>query len=276
MKSITALILFLVTFGYASSQGNSKCENHPLFSQMPQHPVNRCNEEEFNEITLYELAKDGSKSQFKKGGEFLEATYLFTGDWDKRPSAIQIFQNYINAATSKGGKVLFKSSSEVHLSLKKSGDQYWIIVSTDGSGMYSVTTIKEATMKQDIVVTADQIKSSISQEGKAVFYGIYFDIGKSSLKAESGSTITEMAKYLNVNATVKIYVVGHTDNTGSYENNLKLSLERAQAVVNELVLKHAIAKDRLRAAGAGPIAPATSNETDDGKTKNRRVEMVLM
>jgi outer membrane protein OmpA-like peptidoglycan-associated protein len=275
MKLIGSLLLFMSVFGYAFSQETNKCENHPLFSQMPQHPVNRCNAKEFNEITFYEATKDGWRSEFKKGGEFLEVTYLFAGDWGKRPSVAQIFQNYINATTGKGGKVLFKSNSEVHLSLKKSGEQYWVIVSTDGSGIYSVTSIREAAMKQDIVATADQIKSTIAQEGKAVFYGIYFDTGKAAVKNESTSTIAEMAKYLNGNSTVKVYIVGHTDNTGNYDSNLKLSMERAQAVVNELIVKHSIAKDRLQAAGSGPLAPVTSNLTEEGKAKNRRVEMVI-
>jgi outer membrane protein OmpA-like peptidoglycan-associated protein len=276
MKSIAPLLLFLVAFGYAFSQVNEKCQNHPLFSQMAKHTLEGCELKEFDELAIYETDKSGGGRESTKSGEILHATYKYSGEWDTRPSAVQIHQNYINAVIGRGGSVLYKSNSEVYLLLKKSGDQYWIKVSTDGSGYYYLTTLKESKMKQDIVLTMEQIKSDISQEGKAVFYGIYFDTGKSTLKSESGSTIAEMAKYLNVNTTVKVYIVGHTDNTGSYDGNMKLSMERAQAVVNELVKTHSIGMDRIQAAGAGSLAPITSNQMEEGKAKNRRVEMVLM
>ena len=83
-----------------------------------------------------------------------------------------------------------------------------------------------------------------------------------------------LTKLLQQDARLKLYVVGHTDNVGGFDYNMKLSQQRAEAVVKELVSKYKITSDRLKAHGVGPLAPVTSNETDDGKAKNRRVELV--
>jgi hypothetical protein len=66
----------------------------------------------------------------------------------------------------------------------------------------------------------------------------------------------------------------HTDNVGGYEHNMGLSLRRAEAVVKELTTRHGIPATRLKAAGTGPLAPMAPNETEQGRAKNRRVELV--
>ncbi len=73
---------------------------------------------------------------------------------------------------------------------------------------------------------------------------------------------------------LKVAVVGHTDHVGGYESNLTLSKQRADAVVAELVGKYGVAGDRLFAAGASFLAPIASNETEEGRALNRRVELV--
>lgn len=273
MKSIL-ILLIICSLHSLKAQTNAACENHPLFNKMPQHSISRCEERDFDEMDI-RFADKNSYTTGKKSGRYLTVAYVFDGEWEKRPSDAQILQNYIAATTNAGGKVLYKSQSYAYLSLKKSGNQFWVEVLTDGSGTYYVTSIQEAVMKQDIVVSAEQIKKDISTEGKAIFYGIYFDSGKSTIKAESAEAIAEIAKYLTANAAVNVYIVGHTDNTGTHESNMSLSTERARAVVDLLVQKHQISSARLQAAGVGPLAPITTNKTEEGKSKNRRVEMIL-
>jgi outer membrane protein OmpA-like peptidoglycan-associated protein len=274
MKHLITLFAAITWFYTLHAQDYSACENHPLFNKMPQHSVSNCQQREFENITIYSATKD-SYTQAEKGGSYLLTDYKFDGEWEKRPSMQQIFQNYINAVNNAGGKVLYKSASEVHLSIKKSGNQFWVVVSGDGSGYYTVVSIQEAAMKQDIVISAEQIKKDIASEGKAIFYGIYFDTGKSTIKPESADAIREMANYLTANPSVSVYIVGHTDNTGSHENNMTLSMQRAQAVVSYLTQNHQVSANRLQAAGVGPLAPITTNKTEEGKSKNRRVEMTL-
>jgi outer membrane protein OmpA-like peptidoglycan-associated protein len=98
---------------------------------------------------------------------------------------------------------------------------------------------------------------------------IYFDTGKSTLKPESDAAVAEVAKLLKADAVLKVYVVGHTDNVASLDLNVKLSQARADAVPQALVA-HGIAADRLLGCGAGPLAPVASNDSEDGRTKNRQ------
>ena len=125
------------------------------------------------------------------------------------------------------------------------------------------------------MVSSEQITKAMGDEGKVVFYGIYFDTDKSVLKSESTPTLAEMAKWLKANATAKVFIVGHTDMQGPAERNQKLSRDRAAAVINALTKDHGINTDRLAAEGVGPFAPVASNTGEAGRAKNRRVEMVL-
>ena len=77
-----------------------------------------------------------------------------------------------------------------------------------------------------------------------------------------------------VHPSLNVFIVGHTDNTGTFEHNMKLSMDRATSVVNTLVAKHGIAAARLKAVGDGPTAPVASNDSEEGRAKNRRVELV--
>ena len=86
--------------------------------------------------------------------------------------------------------------------------------------------------------------------------------------------LEEFANYLKSNPKMKIKIHGHTDNVGALETNMTLSLDRANAVVRDLVAKHGIPAARLKASGVGPLAPVSSNGSNEGKAKNRRVELV--
>ena len=124
------------------------------------------------------------------------------------------------------------------------------------------------------VVTAEDMTTKISQKGHIALYGIYFDFDSDQLKPESDPTLNEIAKALQAEAALNIYVVGHTDNKGTLEYNEDLSERRAVAVVKALSSKHGIAKDRMVPVGAGLIAPVATNQTEEGRALNRRVELV--
>lgn len=125
-----------------------------------------------------------------------------------------------------------------------------------------------------ITIKASELESTIASAGKIALYGILFDVDAATLKAESNAQIAEIGELLKRDAGLKLLVVGHTDNTGSVAHNMDLSQRRAQAVVAELVGKYGIAAERLEAQGLGSAAPVASNDTDEGRAKNRRVELV--
>jgi OmpA-OmpF porin, OOP family len=128
--------------------------------------------------------------------------------------------------------------------------------------------------KKMTFVNATEMSRSLADSGKIALYGIYFDTDKDTLRADSQATLQEIAKLLTANRGLRVAIVGHTDNQGKPEYNLDLSRRRAASVVRELTTKYGVAADRLSSFGCGPYAPAASNDTEDGKAKNRRVELV--
>lgn len=125
-----------------------------------------------------------------------------------------------------------------------------------------------------VVVKAAEMENKISDTGRIALYGIHFDFNKADIKPDSEPTIAEIVKLLKDSPSLKLLVVGHTDNVGTFEFNQDLSQRRAAAVVKELTSKHGIAAGRLAAHGASFISPVATNKSEEGKALNRRVELV--
>jgi outer membrane protein OmpA-like peptidoglycan-associated protein len=122
---------------------------------------------------------------------------------------------------------------------------------------------------------ADEMQKTLDRDGRVALYGIQFDFNKVEIKPESAGTLAEIGKLMQANRGLKLYVVGHTDSVGAMAYNKELSEKRAAAVAQWLVAKHAVSADRLTPAGVGPLAPVASNATEEGRAKNRRVELVV-
>lgn len=125
-----------------------------------------------------------------------------------------------------------------------------------------------------VVVDAAALGQAIDRDGKVSVYGIYFDTDKTEVKPESKSTLEEIAKLMRDRPKLALYVVGHTDMTGTLEHNRTLSEGRARSVVKALVGGHGIGAARLEGHGVGPLAPVATNASEAGRAKNRRVELV--
>jgi OmpA-OmpF porin, OOP family len=143
-------------------------------------------------------------------------------------------------------------------------------------GAYVAVDIVEVSpMTQNMVtVRADEMSKAINSSGRIALYGIFFDTNKADIKPESRPALEEIAKFLKNEPNLKLHVVGHTDNVGGYESNLGLSKRRAEAVVAALTKEYAIAANRLTPNGVAYLAPVAVNTTEEGRAKNRRVELV--
>lgn len=108
-----------------------------------------------------------------------------------------------------------------------------------------------------------------------VLNNILFETGKSLLRKESMPTLNDMVEVMKLKPTMVIEISGHTDNVGTPESNLKLSTDRANAVKNYLV-QHGVAATRIQTKGYGDTQPTASNETDEGRQKNRRTEVKII
>lgn len=161
--------------------------------------------------------------------------------------------------------------------IRPEGDVYVAVaIGLDGSrARYQLDIIEVKPMKTGLVtVNADALAKDITRTGHVAIYGIYFDTGKADLKPESEPILKEIAKLLQQNPKLNLYVVGHTDNIGTLTANMELSQRRADAVVKELVTKYKIDAKRLHSAGVGPLSSVASNKAEEGRAKNRRVELV--
>ena len=129
-------------------------------------------------------------------------------------------------------------------------------------------------MQQQVVANAKDLQNGLNATGHVTANGIFFDTDKADLKPESKAALDEIAKLLKEDGSLKIYVVGHTDNQGALAHNMDLSKARAASVVRALETQYGVPAARLTPEGDGPTAPVASNDSEEGRAKNRRVELV--
>lgn len=217
----------------------------------------------------YELAlkKAGFEILFAGAGEDLGDSY----DWRR--------VNY--PPSTRYDKLCGEDRYQRYLSAKLSspeGDLYLSLYLSSGlfsKPMTQLDIIEVKSMEVGLVtVNADALAKDIARTGHVAIYGIYFDTGKADVKPESEPVLKEIAKLLQQNPKLKLYVVGHTDNVGDLTYNMKLSQARADAVIKAVVSKYGADIKRLKAYGVGLLTPVASNKTEEGRAKNRRVELV--
>src|SRR5688572_3767166 len=136
-----------------------------------------------------------------------------------------------------------------------------------------ILEVKEREQKM-VTVQAGDMAKAIAATGSVALYGIYFDFNKAEVKPESDPTLEQIAKLMKQSPSLKLLLVGHTDNVGSFASNQDLSQRRAAAVVASLTSRLGVGKERLTPVGVSFASPAASNKTEEGRAKNRRVELV--
>jgi outer membrane protein OmpA-like peptidoglycan-associated protein len=113
----------------------------------------------------------------------------------------------------------------------------------------------------------------LRNKGRIRLSNVHFSTGKADITADSEASLSDAVSALKEHPDWNIRVEGFTDNVGSSEANLKLSSDRAEAVMNWLA-EHGIDRGRLSSKGYGESRPVASNSTDEGRAKNRRVQLV--
>lgn len=163
--------------------------------------------------------------------------------------------------------------------LDKSGNTAYVIFGgreySNEKKIYMIDIIEETVMDDNLIaVNAEEMLKGIRVDGKIALYGIFFDVNKVIVKPESKTTLDEISSLLKMDASLNLYVVGHTDMTGSFDHNMDLSKRRAAAVVKELTSQYGINPARLTPQGVGSLCPISTNESETGRKQNRRVELV--
>ena len=180
---------------------------------------------------------------------------LWVGKWERGGGADVYVSIY--AATQTGG-----SMGNVSAALK-------------GRVLVMLDVLETKAMQQNLAfVSAEQIGGALGKDGRVALYGILFDFDKADIKPESDKQLVEMANLLKATPGLKVFIVGHTDNKGTFAYNTDLSQRRAEAVAKALASRYGIAADRLVAKGVGPLSPLAPNDDEDGQSTTRRVELV--
>lgn len=270
MTVICSVFLVLASFGLsmAADKDVKGGKDHPLLSRMPDFHIVEYKDKDFESHKFIDT--DGKHISVE--GHFYYIKY-FLNKGAAQPGELKIIRNIQDALKKVGGQVAHERHRLSTIMLQKDGKVTWVEVKAY-PGEYSLTIVEKEAMKQEVVANAEAMGSDINTTGHVSVYGIYFDFGKSDIKPESDAAISEIAKLLKNNGALKLYVVGHTDNVGSFDANMKLSKDRADAVVKALTGKFGIAAARLKPHGVASLAPVTSNDTESGRAKNRRVELV--
>ncbi|MGB4414673.1 MAG: OmpA family protein [Paludibacter sp.] len=156
---------------------------------------------------------------------------------------------------------------------KDKGNIFVQFSANNASGKLNI--IQEEPLEQTIKkITSDEIVKDLNEKGKSILY-INFDVDKSTIKPDGKEIVDQIAKALQQDASLKISIEGHTDNTGTPVHNKKLSDDRANAVLQSLI-NAGIDKSRLTAQGFGAEKPLFPNDSEENKAKNRRVELVKL
>jgi OOP family OmpA-OmpF porin len=246
----------------------ANCTDHPLLTRLPDYWIESCVQKQFDS---YKFAVGKTTSAVE--GKFWSLRYQPPAGLATKPSTLQVLRNVETAIKKVGGTVVASDSSKETLKLTSDGKELWVEVWADYTGKYILTVVEKAAMEQQITASADVFANDLKRTGHIAVDGIFFDSGKADLKPESQQALGEIVKLLKADPTLKVFVVGHTDNVGGADGNMKLSAERAQAVVQALV-KGGVEAGRIKSFGNGPYAPVASNDQESGRAKNRRVELV--
>lgn len=268
---MTALCLIPCAAGAQSSQ-----TEHSVIKPMPGTVVaGRPRFEQHAEMRL--TYREGGKTVTKTAaGRHWNLTYLFNnaaGKRDTSRSPAEIVANYEAEANRVGGTIHAKSGTRLTFSLPRpDGNRTWCVVYAS-PGFYRLDIVDEEPLQTTLKFGAEEMRAALDKDGHVALYGILFDTDKATLRPESDRDLGEIVRLLTLVPGLRLEVQGHTDSTGTAARNRELSRLRAEAVVAALV-KRGINASRLVAMGYGADKPVADNATEEGKQKNRRVELV--
>lgn len=308
------LILVIATAGSWSPSAAQDVEgsrDHPLLSRFPGAEIRAYEVKEFDSFSMPTGRATGNGS-FESMKDIEGKTTWIGYRVPAERSTLEVFRSYESALRDAGFDVLWQCQTErecgnwfshtyvnslepsvYHGETVYEEEERYLSACRERSGgetcvalfvypdylrrfhIARVRIVEGASMAEGLVtVDAETMAREIDASGHVALYGVLFDVDSSTLRPESESAVAEIAEFLRANPGVDLYVVGHTDNTGGFDHNMRLSQRRANAVAEALESSHAVASGRLHPVGVGPVAPVASNATEEGRAQNRRVELV--
>jgi len=309
MRRLILISLLFVHYIASAEQDMKGSHDHPLVTRFPGSIIYDYKKQDFNEFDLpsgpmygtyqNEVKIDYNKSKFKTlEGKTTQITYSFPAITTlheiyssmKQAMLSSKYKEIFNCEQKKCGEPSVWNIQFPNLSTSNNNERRYLsyhkndvyisyyVADLGGYILSQLDVIESRQLDKNKVkvLTSKNLSNTLQSKGKVIVSGIYFDTGKSSIKSKSSVAISHIAELLKKDKNLKLYVIGHTDNQGPLAFNLNLSEKRADAVRKQLIVKHGINKNRLLSAGVGPYSPVTSNKSDNGKSLNRRVELVKM
>lgn len=313
-SSAISVIVAVVTAGWTASvmaQDIEGSRDHPLITRFPGAVIRAYDAKEFDAFSL-PLGPSHRRDSFESTKNLEGGTTWIAYRIPRERSTLEIFRSYESALEEAGFEILWQCHLQRECGgwfdfnyvellepsvypgevVEEEGERYLAACRTGSAdetcialfvypgyntqfNIARVRIIETRSMDEDLVmVDAATVEREIEESGHVALYGILFDTDSPAIKPESESHLIEIAEFLRRNPGVDLYVVGHTDNTGRFDHNMRLSQRRANSVVQALESKHGVLAGRLQPVGVGPVAPVASNTTELGRSQNRRVELV--
>jgi len=263
-------------------------KDHPAVKRYPGAIITEFSEKDFESFAFPVGDKpdeDAVKSKTVEGKYY--AAYL---QYPNKVGCTQVRRNYENAFAA-AGMTLHRGKAPPHDrgwggdnlawvsaegKVKGKGPELYAVVTCSEDGPMStgnIYVVEKAAMEQKIELDAGAMIAELEKTGRIALYGINFATGKAEITPDSAKTLAEIASVLNLKKDWKLRVEGHTDNAGKAKANLELSKKRAAAVKDYLVKNLKVDGARLATEGFGDGKPIEPNTTEEGKAKNRRVEL---
>lgn len=301
----TALVVMLVIPGLAVAADAPGSADYPGIGRYEGSEIIKHRVEDYGETFFatgpVQSKKDAETTTLRMEGRITRIVYRVPPG----VSALEVFRNFQARIEEAGYKEIFAggpdqvdsydlrynhpaevlevismSDKVYYLAARKQSDGAETVLSllvsphSGGDGQRVRLIAAESKQMEARMVDAEAMHRALSESGRIALYGIYFDTDSAEIKSESEPTLAEIAELMSGQPNLTVIVVGHTDTQGGFDYNMDLSSRRAAAVKQTLIEHYGVAPGRLKSAGVGYLAPAATNETDEGRAMNRRVELV--
>ena len=272
---LIVLSLFVFSLG---NEVFAEVKDHPFIKPIPGSTLDS-HHSQYNNYNAYtfKYVENGKRIEKTVKGKYWRLDYEFLkkdGKRDESVSSLEMFENFKQAALEKDGEILGEDARNLIFTLTSDGKKLWVHLQPGiWKGFYRLHIVEEKGFKKKLTFGAEEIKKQLDEKGHVAIYGILFDVDKASLRPESQKSLQEIVKLMRNYPDLKLEVHGHTDNQGSADYNRDLSQRRAETVKTYLTT-YGTDASRLEAKGFGLSQPVASNDTEEGRAKNRRVELV--
>lgn len=312
MGVVAVLVLFFAVASVAEvfAQDLAGAADHPMISRYPEAVIDRYAEEAFDDYTLITGKVKGTTAETSMdlAGRVTEIRYWIPAG----RSSLEVITNYAEGLADNGFVTLFDCKNKTcggrdfnHAAVpytaeqgdayddqrylaaqltRSEGDVFVALYVNRAYGIggekkdriyVQLNVVEVQAMDRGLVkIDADAMRDGLAEEGHIALYGILFETDSAAVTDASAPALDEIASLLGNDPDLALLVVGHTDDRGSLSYNIDLSQRRAQAVVARLARDYGIAPSRLEGHGVGYLAPVANNDSDEGRTLNRRVELV--